>query len=196
MLNRLQFAFRYALRNMARDRQRTAFALFSVAAGVATVVALRMLGIMLTDALTSNAQAILRGDITVQTNNSAPRVSFIQGGRNIAPFTDDTNIPTLNRWALDHGYDIQYAMTTEVMQTAAVQNDTSGRPAFALGYFIDPKTYPFYDKLRAESPVGATLESLLTGADQVVVSHRIAFQLGVKVGDTIRLGTAAKLQTV
>ena len=36
----------------------------------ATVVALRMLGVMLTDALTGNVKAILRGDIVVQTRGA------------------------------------------------------------------------------------------------------------------------------
>src|SRR6266849_499809 len=85
MLKRLKFAFSYALRNIIRDRQRTAFALFSIAAGVATVVALRMLGLMLTDALTSNAQAILRGDVTAEPYYHAPRISFLQNAGNTNP---------------------------------------------------------------------------------------------------------------
>jgi predicted lysophospholipase L1 biosynthesis ABC-type transport system permease subunit len=63
MLRSLRFAFTYAVRNMWRDNRRTLFALISIAAGVAAVVALRALGLMLTDALTANAQATLRGDV-------------------------------------------------------------------------------------------------------------------------------------
>ena len=39
LLDRLGFAVTYALRNMLRDRQRTAFALFSIGAGALTVLA-------------------------------------------------------------------------------------------------------------------------------------------------------------
>jgi hypothetical protein len=35
MISQVKFAFSYALRNMLRDRQRTLFALFSIAAGLA-----------------------------------------------------------------------------------------------------------------------------------------------------------------
>src|SRR5215468_5358747 len=98
MIERLRFALGYALRNIIRDRQRTTFALLSIAAGVATVVVLRMLGLMLTDALTSNAQGILRGDVTVTTNNSGPRISLLRSDNRTVPFTA-ANIPTLNNWA-------------------------------------------------------------------------------------------------
>src|SRR5215470_16742876 len=97
MLNRLRFALGYAFRNMWRDQQRTAFALFSIAAGVATVVALRMLGLMLTDALTSNVQAFLRGDIVIQGAFRGPTLSFTKQ----SPVTPINGViaGTLNKWA-------------------------------------------------------------------------------------------------
>src|SRR5258708_20349226 len=76
MIKRIQFSMSYALHNILRDRQRTAFALFSIAAGVATVVALRMLVIMLTDALTSNAQALMLGDLTFPALTMHPPISI------------------------------------------------------------------------------------------------------------------------
>ena len=54
----------------------------------------------------------------------------------------------------------------------------------------------FYDRIRAEDPPGASLQSLLTGPDQVVIGHRLAQQLGTHVGDTLRVGSAKNLQTV
>src|SRR5258707_13928586 len=86
MIGRLRFSFGYALRNIIRDRQRTAFALLSIAAGVATVVALRMLGLMLTDALTSNAQGIMRADVTVTVTNNGPRIRILQSDNRVHPF--------------------------------------------------------------------------------------------------------------
>src|SRR5450432_154205 len=125
MIKRIQFSIAYAVHNIVRDRQRTAFALFSIAAGVATVVALRMLGIMLTDALTSNAQALMRGDIAVTTANSGPHVSIVPSGNNgprVYPFTAN-NTPSFDQWAAQHHADITYAVTSELMQTALVQGD-------------------------------------------------------------------------
>src|SRR3954451_24209611 len=98
MFNRLKFSILYALRNISRNRQRTAFALFSIAAGVATVVALRMLGLMLTDALTSNVRGFLRGDLTVETTNQGPTVSLLSNGVTRAPFSSQ-NIRQIDAWA-------------------------------------------------------------------------------------------------
>ncbi len=196
MLKRLGFALTYALRNMSRDRQRTAFALFSIAAGVATVVALRMLGLMLTDALTSNVQAFLRGDVTAFTSFRGPTISILNNNRNnTTPFSEQ-NRQDIDAWAAKNNVEITYTLTSELMQIAIVNGDKAGRPAFVLGYFIDPARYPFYDTIRAQEPTGKPLANLFTGPDQVVVGRRAADQLGIKVGDTLRVGTAQRLHTV
>jgi putative ABC transport system permease protein len=194
MFHRVRFAVRYALRNMWRDRQRTAFALFSIAAGVATVVALRMLGLMLTDALTANVQAFLRGDIVVQTAFRGPTISFL--GQSPPLPLNARNIRLIDDWAAKNNVEVTYSLTSELMQTAIVQGDRAGRPAFVLANFIDPKRYPFYDVIRADSPSGVLLSNLLQGPNQVVVGRRVADQLGIKVGDTLRVGTAKSLYTV
>ncbi len=195
LLNHVIFAFVYALRNMLRDRQRTAFALLSIGAGVATVVALRTLGLMLTDALTSNAQAFLRGDVRVVSgSNEGMRISLF-GERKDFAFSS-TNVPQINQWAADHNVEVTYTLTSELMQMARIENDRAGRPALAMGVFIDPQTYPFYDPIRADEPRGALLKDLFTGPNQTVVGRRLANQTGVKVGDSIRVGTAKDLYTV
>ncbi|HLY27634.1 MAG TPA: FtsX-like permease family protein [Aggregatilineales bacterium] len=195
-MKRLRFAVFYALHNLARDRQHTIFALFSVAAGVATVVALRMLGLMLTDALTSNVQGMLRGDVTVESFSGGFRISGLQNSSNNDVAFTNENIQQINAWAAQNHVDVTYSTTNDLMQTALVRDGQAGRPAFVMGYFIDPKTYPFYDTIKAEDPPGVPLASLLNGPDQVVVPRRVATELGVHVGDQIRLGTASALQTV
>ncbi len=174
MFRRISFAIRYALRNMWRDRQRTAFALFSIGAGVATVVALRMLGLMLTDALTANVQAFLRGDIIVQTSFRGPTISFL--GQSPPPPINARNARLIDEWAAQNKVEVNYSLTSELMQTAIVQGDRAGRPAFVLANFIDPKRYPFYDVIRADSPSGVLLSNLLQGPNQVVVGRRVADQ--------------------
>jgi putative ABC transport system permease protein len=72
----------------------------------------------------------------------------------------------------------------------------AGRPAFVIGHFIDPKVYPFYDVIRAEQPRGALLRDLIAAPNQVVVGRRLADQLGIQLGDSLRIGTAQALQTV
>ncbi len=195
MIRRLRFTISYAANNLARDRQHTLFALFSIAAGVATVVALRMLGIMLTDALTSNAQALLRGDLTVESFSGGIQIPGLQSTSNQMPFNPD-NMAQVNAWAAKNHIDVTYATTGELMQAAAVHSGQAGRPGFVMAYFIDPKVYPFYDSIKAEDPPGVPLASLLDGPDQVVVARRIANELGLHVGDQIRVGAASALQTV
>lgn len=195
MFRTLRFALKYALRNLRRDRQRSLFALISIAAGVSTVVALRALGLMLTDALTSNAQATLRGDVLIQRGSL--QVAAFGGG---TPIVNSSNYENIVRWAAERDYQITFALTSELMQAAVVREVDgelrAGRPAFALGHFIDPQVYPFYDVIRAEQPRGASLRDLIKAPDQVVVGKRLADQLGIQLGDSLRVGTAEALQTV
>ncbi|KXK50476.1 MAG: hypothetical protein UZ13_02487 [Chloroflexi bacterium OLB13] len=50
-MGRIGFYLGYALRNLWRSRRWSTFAVFSVAAGVATMVALRSLGLAIGDSL-------------------------------------------------------------------------------------------------------------------------------------------------
>lgn len=195
MLKRLRFAFSYALRNMRRDRQRTAFALFSIAVGVATVVALRMLGLMLTDALTDNVRALLRGDIRVATSSFGLRISALSGNEDPLPITSK-NIAEINKWAANHDAEITYAITNELMQTSVIHDGKAGSPAFIMSHFVDPKVYPFYDTIRADQPSGVLLANLFDGPRQIVVARRLADQLDIKVGDQMHIGSATDLFTV
>ncbi len=194
MLERLRFAFDYAIRNMLRDRRRTVFALFSIAAGVATVVALRTLGLMLTDALTSNAQAFLRGDVRVQAGASGALSLFGSAAEEL-PFSAE-NLPAINAWAGKNAVEITYRHSVEVVQTAVINDDLAGTPAMALAVFIDPDVYPFYDVIRAEEPRGALLADLFTGPNQAVIARRLANQMGAQVGDRARIGSAETLYTI
>lgn len=190
MLNRLRFAFSYAFRNMRRDRQRTLFALFSIAVGVATVVALRMLGVMLTDAFTSNVQALTRGDIVITGNNSGPRISVL-GGTSTPPFSEPT-LNNIRRWAESNNAQVTSILAGELTQAALISDGKAGRPAFTNQYFIDPAVYPFYDTIRPTAPAGSTLPDLLREPGSVVLAERMAQALGAQIGDTIRVGTAER----
>lgn len=198
MLKQLAFAFNYAVRSMVRDRRRTIFALISIAAGVAAVVALRALGLMITDALTANAQATLRGDVWAGRRGGL-QVSLLGGGQTDHPF-DSTNIGAIRNWATSKGYEIQFALGTEIMQIATVHTangeQRAGAPGFVVAHFIDPEIYPFYDTLRSEEPSRVPLADLFDGPNQIVIGRRIADQVDIKVGDTVRIGTAKALHTV
>jgi putative ABC transport system permease protein len=192
MFKRLRFAIVYALRNINRSRQRTAFALFSVAAGVATVVALRMLGLMLTDALTSNAKALLRGDVVVMATGNIG-VSVVN--KNARPEYTSDKISAIQKWAVRNNADVAFSSNPELMQGALLRNGmATSQPAFLFANFIEPQKYPFYDSIRSLD--GTPLSQLLTAPDQIVVGKRLAEQLGIKVGDQMHVGAAETPQTV
>ncbi len=197
MLEKLAFALSYAVRNMIRDRGRVAFTLLCIAAGVATVVALRALGLMLTDALTSNAQAFLRGDVRVRGSNAGEITvsAFSDGDGSYHPFTA-ANMPSINEWAASRDIAITYTMNTELMQAAVVTEGQAGPPALAMGVFIDPQVYPFYDTILAQEPAEVPLSALFDGPDQIVLGRRLADQIGAEVGDLVRIGSAERLHTV
>ncbi len=194
MIRRLQFAFSYAFRNMLRDRQRAAFTILSVCVGIATVVALRALGLMIGDALTTNAQAFLRGDVRA-IGPASISINLLDLGGDDSPFTAN-NMPAITEWAEERGYALTFVTNSELMQAAVVEDGRAGTPALTLGYFIDPDVYPFYDIIRAEEPAGVLLAELFSGPNQVVLGRRLAEQIGASVGDVIRIGAADNLHAV
>jgi len=66
MIQQLQFYLRHSLNDMRVNRQRTLFALLCIAAGVAAIVSLQMLGVMIEDTLTGSVQESNRGDLRIQ----------------------------------------------------------------------------------------------------------------------------------
>ncbi len=192
-MERLIFAFSYALRNMIRDRRRAAFTLLSVAAGVATVVALRTLGLMVTDALTSNIQAYLRGDIRVVGSEAS--LSIFNNASEARLFTA-ARMARLGDWAAENEAEVTYVYNSELMQAAVVADDLAGVPALAIANFIDPQVYPFYDTIRAEAPRGVLLRDLFSGEHPIVLGRRLADQIEAEVGDRVRIGQSEALHTV
>ena len=76
-MQRILFYLSYAARNLRRGVRWTTFAVFCIAAGVATVVALRSLGLAIGDSLTDNVRQNNHGDITIGRSN--PGCEFVPG---------------------------------------------------------------------------------------------------------------------
>ena len=188
MIQHLRFAVIYSWHSFVRHKQRALFALGSIAAGVAIVTILRILGLSLSDALTFNAQAFLRSDILV-----APGATPLR----ITPGNTDENRPLLlpdetrklNEWAVQHEVEISYRYSGQLHQVSTVDRE-SPETSLAFGYFIDPQTYPFYDIIRADEPAGVLLKDLFTGSHPVVIARRLADDLSLHVGDYLQVGTA------
>lgn len=183
-MKRLLFYLQYAARNLWRSRRWSTFAVFSVAAGVATVVALRSLGLAVGDSLTSNLRATNHGDITI-TIGSQGFFSFED------PSDEDVfssnQVQRVEAWTQERGGRTAAYTSSGNIQISALDFTASGRPQFISSIFIDPATYPPTQDILALDPAGVPLGQLFQGGNELVVSENLATSQGIEVGDLVRV---------
>ncbi|MBZ0303848.1 MAG: ABC transporter permease, partial [Anaerolineae bacterium] len=181
------FYLRYAARNLWRNRRWSGFAVFSIAAGVATIVALRSLGLAIGDSLTSNLRATNHGDVTISENfGGGFSFNFVDPQDNNQGFTKD-EIAAVTDWVTQRGGDLTVYFSTEAVQIALPGSVTAGRPQFTSSIFIDPATYPPSHEITAVDPPDTPLRDLLTGGNEVVISENLADTNKIAVGDHVRV---------
>ena len=191
MTERLGFYFRYALRNIQRGGRWTALAVLCITAGVATVVALRSMGLAIGDTLTNNVRIETKGDLLIRSSESFGDF----GGDGDQPFTP-AQLRQLQAWAETKGAKTTAFMSGRNVQITKADGERFGRPSFIGSYFIDPQTYPPTHDIRALDPPDVPLAELLTGGDEVVISDNLASQSGLAVGDKARVSGAEQLYEV
>ena len=191
MTERLGFYFRYALRNIQRGGRWTALAVLCITAGVATVVALRAMGLAIGDTLTNNVRIETKGDLLIRSSESFGDF----GGDGDQPFTP-AQLHQLQAWAETKGAKTTAFMSGRNVQITKADGERFGRPSFIGSYFIDPQTYPPTHDIRALDPPDVPLAELLTGGNEVVVSDNLASQSGLAVGDKVRVSGAEQLYEV
>jgi len=185
-----RFAFVHALRDMWRNRSRTAFALVCVATGVAAIVALRTLALMIGDEMTSDLAQSNRGDIHLYASEGVPELVQMDGGMPV--FTAEA-VQVMRDWAQQEGVAISVGRK-QFEQVRAEQNGTPrSAPVMLLG--IEPELYPFYDTITTAQPAGKTLAEVFEspvpeGTYPIVISNALArsTRLGVGVGDVVQIG--------
>ncbi len=185
-MKRLVFYFQYASRNLRRSSQWTAFAIFCVAAGVATVVALRSLGLAINDSLLSNVRQFNHGDINISlVSNYGPFSFAMQGGadeRSVYPVSETQRIQS---WAAGLGGRTTAYIAVSNVQITPTQGTQFGRPQFTSSFFIDPQTYAIVSDIRALDPPGVPLRDLFSGGREIVIGDNMADLHGLKVGDEV-----------
>lgn len=191
MTERLGFYFRYALRNIQRGGRWTALAVLCITAGVATVVALRSMGLAIGDTLTNNVRIETKGDLLIRSSESFGDF----GGDGDQPFTP-AQLHQLQAWAETKGAKTTAFMSGRNVQITKADGERFGRPSFIGSYFIDPQTYPPTHDIRALDPPDVPLAELLTGGNEVVISDNLASQSGLAVGDKARVSGAEQLYEV
>ena len=182
MAHRLRFYIMYALRNIQRGGRWTTLAVLCITAGVATVVALRTLGLAVGDTLTNNVRVEIKGDLLIRNDSI-----FGGFGSNDPNAFSPDDLETLLAWADDKGAQTTAWMSGRNMQLTPVDAAQFGRPSFIGSNFIDPATYPPTHDILAIDPPDAPLSSLFSGGNDVVISDNLAAQSDLAVGDSVRV---------
>ncbi|MCC6802003.1 MAG: ABC transporter permease, partial [Anaerolineae bacterium] len=196
-MRRIAFYLRYAARNLRRGARWTTFAVFCIAAGVATIVALRSLGLAIGDSLTENVRANNHGDVTVSrvsgSNSIFPGFSRSEPANTVF---NPRQVERVQQWAAEHDAQVTFYFRTANLQVTAVDYVSVGRPQFINVLLIDPQTFPPTGDITALDPAGVPLRELFTGGDEIVISQNLADSQGIQVGDTVRVSNTTDLYTV
>lgn len=165
------FYLRYARRALQRGGQRTLLALFCVAIGVMTIVALQLVGLSVRETITHEIQAQNGGDIALRSRlgNFTPA--------DLQFFADQQAAGLITAYAPE------FETQTNV-RSASGQIGLVGVRAVAIDRF------PLYGKLDYLAPTGGgQLAELLKPAKTVVVSDGLARQFNLAVGDVLTFFT-------
>ncbi|MCY3833877.1 MAG: ABC transporter permease [Chloroflexi bacterium] len=191
MTHRLRFYLTYASRNISRGGRWTMLAILCITAGVATVVALRTLGLAVGDTLTSNVRLELKGDLLIRNDSI-----FGGFGSNDPKSFRPDELAALLAWAEAKGARTTAYMSGRNMQITKADGAGFGRPSFIGANFIDPRSYPPTHIIRALDPPDAALSDLFTGGNEVVISDNLAAQSDIALGDQVRVSGTQDLFTV
>ncbi|MDE2949884.1 MAG: ABC transporter permease [Chloroflexota bacterium] len=191
MIHRLRFYLVYALRNIQRGGRWTMLAILCITAGVATVVALRSLGLAIGDTLINNMRVETKGDMLIRNDGW-----FSAFGSNDPDAFPPSRLNELLDWAEDAGARTTAFMSGRNMQLGKADQQGFGRPSFIGSFFIEPTSYPPTHTILALDPPDAPLGSLFSGGNDVVISENLAGQSGISVGDTVRVSGTQELYTV
>jgi putative ABC transport system permease protein len=162
---------RYAFRSFLRGRSRSIFGAFCVAVGIASVVALGLVGGNFQDAVTGNAQKLNRGDVSIQF--SARPVSLKQ-------YQYFSQLKS-------QGKLVDYTPFLSADAMLKQKGTNQGNVSIGSLIGVDPKKFPFYDTITADQPSGVPLASLLSRPNSAVVPHTIFDQLHLRIGGPISI---------
>ncbi len=191
MIQRLRFYVMYALRNIRRGGRWTSLAVLCITVGVATVVALRSLGLAVGDTLTNNVRIEIKGDLLIRNDSI-----FGGFGDNDPNAFSPAELETLLAWAEGAGAQTTAYMSGRNMQLTPLDARQFGRPSFIGSNFIDPQTYPPTHTIHALDPPDAPLATLFTGGNDVVISDNLASSSDIAVGDSVRVSGTEEVFTV
>jgi ABC-type antimicrobial peptide transport system permease subunit len=214
MFEKFGFYLRHSINDLRVNGQRTFFALLCIAAGVAAIVSLQTLAVMISTTLTDNLQESNRGDIVIQTTFDfaeggdealqsglnegilEEQTSTFFGQTNTNYFVSMQGVERLQAW-----FDENYPGTvitprqslTDFIGTflgggtgTSITDPSTGNEMSQLSpIVINSERYPFYSQIVSQD--GTLLADLLNEPNDIVVNEMVARDLGVEVGDVLRL---------
>jgi len=213
-MRKLTFYFSHALTDLRVNRRRTLFTLLCIAAGVAAVVSLMIVGRSLLFTLTASAQEKNRADIRLDAPvafANPPADLVAQGVREGALATYETGfgyvehsiapagLDQIAAW-LDQRYPgALVALTTEQQagDPRKLQIKTEARGTQAYGprlFIVDRERYPLYGTIATLD--GTPLAEALALPGAVVLNESLASKLKLQLGDTVTLTSARGQFTV
>lgn len=167
----------YPTSSLIRGGQRSLLAIFCVAVGVMSLVALQLVGGMLQSTLTVNTRATNGGDIAVAAQAkpfTASDLTFFSQRKSAGNILNYTAV--LNQTSSLNSVSI-------TSSTGGGVRASSSSDSFQLDA-VDPGNYPLVGQPDFVTPASGTLSSLLTNK-QVVVTQTFITSTNHKVGDTI-----------
>lgn len=187
-MRHLIFYFKHAATNLRNSGHWTLFAVFCVAAGVATVVALRSLGLSITDSLLSNLRQYNHGDINLSAvSNFGPFMAALQRGADERSVFSDNTLEQMRGWVETRGGQMTPYTLLLNLQITSTQTDSDSRPQFTSSFLINPQTFAQAAPVVALDPAGVPLDQLFKGGPEVALSQNLAETLNVKVGETVQV---------
>ncbi len=195
-MKHLTFYFRYAFRNIQRGGRWTALAILCIAAGVATVVALRSLGLAISDSLVENVRVDNKGDVRlVKDNDNGPNFALFTPAEDQIFFSEE-ELQALEAYVQERG-----GLMTAYSTGGSVQLTDISQGAFGIAlpittYLIDPATYPPNYDINTIDPPGQPLDEVFTGGPEIVISENLAESEDLEIGDPVRISRTEQAFTV
>jgi ABC-type antimicrobial peptide transport system permease subunit len=187
-MRRIPFYFKHAISHLWHSGHWTAFAVFCVAAGVATVVALRSLGLSITDSLVSNLRQYNHGDINISSvANFGPFTATFQRGADEPSVFRDWQLDQVRGWASRYNALLSPYTLVSNVQITPLNASGAGRPQFTSSFLIDPLTFDQAAPILALDPAGVPLRDLFTGGYEIVISQNLAESQRLGLGDPVRV---------
>lgn len=165
------YFLRTALRNLRRGGQRALVALLCVVFGVMSLVAMQLL-----------ARSLATGQVDEPSHQVGADLSLNRGDEILLPEH------AAGLQALQASGAIRRFTMVAVTPGLAFHAPASGETHFAsFGLGIDPQAYPLAGSFSLAEPAGASLESLLRSAEDVLITLDLARAYGFEVGERIVL---------